>query len=51
VRKVVAISFVIDYVGAGIFFRHASHILSSTTDRTGIVKLKGVRDNEVVKFF
>jgi hypothetical protein len=49
-RKVLAFSLVIDYVGAGLSFRQASHILCSTADRTGLGKLKGMRENEVVKF-
>jgi hypothetical protein len=50
VRKVLAFSLVIDYVGAGLSFRQSSHVLSSAAERTGLVKLKGVRENEVVKF-
>jgi hypothetical protein len=50
VSKVPAFSLVIDYIGAGILFQQASHILSSTADRTGLAKLKGVRENEVAKF-
>jgi hypothetical protein len=50
VRKVLAFSLFIDSVGAGLSFRHVSHILSSTADRTGLVKLKGTQENDVVKF-
>jgi hypothetical protein len=49
VRKVLAFSLVFDYVGAGLSFRQASQKLSSTA-RTGLVKLKGMRENEVVTF-
>jgi hypothetical protein len=37
VTKVLAFSLVVDYIGAGLPFRQASHILSSTADRTGLV--------------
>jgi hypothetical protein len=50
VIKVLAFSLVIDYVGAGLYFRQASHTLSSTADNTGLDKLKVMRENEVVKF-
>jgi hypothetical protein len=50
VRKVPAFSIVIDYIGAGLSFRQASHILSSTADRTELAEMKGVRENEMVKF-
>jgi hypothetical protein len=49
-RKVLAFSLVIEYVGAGQSFRQASDISSSTTDRTRLDKLRGMRENEVVKF-
>jgi hypothetical protein len=39
VRKVLAFSLVIDYVGADLSFRQSSHVLSSTAERTGLVKL------------
>jgi hypothetical protein len=50
VIKVLAFSLVIDYVGAGLSFRQASHTLSSTADHIGLDKLKVVWENEVVKF-
>jgi hypothetical protein len=50
IRKVLAFSLFIDYIGAGLSFRQATHIFSSTADRTGLAELKGVRENEVVKF-
>jgi hypothetical protein len=50
VTKVLAFSLVIDYIGAGLSFRQASHILSSTADLTGMARLKGVQENEVAKF-
>jgi hypothetical protein len=51
VSKVLTFSLVIYYIGAGLSFRQASQNLSSTADRTGLAKLKGVRENKVAKFF
>jgi hypothetical protein len=47
---VLAFSLDIDYIGTGILFQQASHILNSSADRTGLAKLKGFRENEVEKF-
>jgi hypothetical protein len=45
VRKVLASSLVIGYVGAGLIVRQASHILGFTADRKGLLKLNGAREN------
>lgn len=50
VRKALAFSLVVDRVATGVPFGQASQILRSIADRTGLLKLKVVRENEVIKF-
>jgi hypothetical protein len=50
VKKVMAFKLTIDYVACGLSFRQASNILTHTARRTGLHKLRGVREEDVARF-
>jgi hypothetical protein len=49
-KRVMAFFLIIDYVGAGLSFRQAATVLSSTAERTGLHKLRGTREADVARF-
>jgi hypothetical protein len=50
VKRVMAFFLIIEYVGAGLSFRQAATFLSSTAQRTGLHKLRGIREADVARF-
>jgi hypothetical protein len=47
IKKVMAFALVVDYVGAGLSFRQACACLKATSDRTGLKKISGLREQDV----
>jgi hypothetical protein len=50
VKWVMAFKLTIDYVACGLSFRQASNILTHTATRTGLHKLRSVREQDVAAF-
>jgi hypothetical protein len=49
-KKVMAFALVFYYVGAGLSFRQACACLKATSDRTGLKKLSGLREQDLCMF-
>jgi hypothetical protein len=50
IKRVMAFFLIIDCVGAGLSLRQAATVLSSTAQRTGLHKLRGIREADVARF-
>jgi hypothetical protein len=50
VKKVVAFELVVDYVGAGLSFRQACACLKATSERAGLKRIPGLREQDVCRF-
>jgi hypothetical protein len=50
IKKVLAFSLVIDYVGAGLSFRQACACLKATSERTDMKILAGIREQDICQY-
>jgi hypothetical protein len=50
IKKFMAFALVVDYVSSGLSFRQACAFLKSKSERTGLKKISGLRDQDVCRF-